>query len=210
MKKKQLEMFLQKIPNFTQPKPFLEQYQTPATIASDVLFFAYQQQDVQDKTVVDLGCGTGIFSVGASVLGARNVIGIDKDIDCISVAKTFSKKHDLNISYIAQDVSESSFTADTVLMNPPFGAQKGNIHADHVFLKKAFQNASVVYSLHLTKTLDHLKRFMKSLGADIETILTFDFPLKGQFEFHKKLVENVSVSCLRIVRSTAEKEEAYR
>ena len=211
MKKKQLEMFLQQVPDFSKPKPFLEQYQTPATIASEVLFFAYQYQDIQDRIVVDLGCGTGIFSVGSAMLGAKKVIGIDTDADCISVAKIFANSHNLNnITFISEDVSDSVFSADTVIMNPPFGAQKGNIHADQVFLKKAIQNADVVYSLHLTKTLPHLKRFAQSLDAEIEILTTFNFPIKGQFEFHKKLRENVSVSCLRFVHSSAEKEEACK
>jgi putative methylase len=160
---------------------------------------------------VDLGCGTGVFSVGAAILGANKVIGIDTDVECISVAKIFANSHNLNnITFISKDVSDSVFSADTVIMNPPFGAQKGNIHADQVFLKKAIQNADVVYSLHLTKTLSHLKRYAETLHAETEIVSTFNFPLKGQFEFHKKLKENVSVSCLRFVHSSAEKEEACK
>ena len=41
MKKKELELFLETVPDFTHPKPWLEQYQTPSSIASDMLFIAY-------------------------------------------------------------------------------------------------------------------------------------------------------------------------
>ena len=69
MKQKELEMLLQKIPEFNSPKPNLEQYLTPAPIAADLLFTAAQYGDIENKIVVDLGCGTGIFSFGAYLCG---------------------------------------------------------------------------------------------------------------------------------------------
>jgi putative methylase len=206
MKKKQLEMFLQQTPNFAKPNPGLEQYQTPAVIAADLLFFAYQQQDVMDKAVVDLGCGTGIFSFGSAVLNAKKVVGIDKDEESIQIAEEFARKHNLEITFLLQDISTVDLFADTVIMNPPFGAQKANVHADQVFLKKALQTAPVVYSLHLTKTVPFLTRFIQKNNACIDTVLNGSFPLKAQFRFHKKLVENVSVSILRIIRKSAEEK----
>ena len=41
MKKKELEMILQKIPTFEKPSPELEQYLTPAGIAADIIFTAH-------------------------------------------------------------------------------------------------------------------------------------------------------------------------
>ena len=41
MKKKNLELLLQKVPIFDTPDPSLEQYNTPANIASDIIFTAY-------------------------------------------------------------------------------------------------------------------------------------------------------------------------
>lgn len=204
MKKKQLEMFLQKTPDFIKPKPSLEQYQTPATIAADILFYAYQHHDIFDKTVVDLGCGTGMFSFGSKVLNAKKVIGIDRDSNCISLAESFAQKHHLDITFLVQDILKSDFSADTVIMNPPFGAQKSNHHADRAFLEKAISNASVVYSLHLTKTVPFLKKMIKSLDATIESAFEVSFPLKSQFSFHKKLLNTVSVSCLRIIHLPVE------
>lgn len=210
MKKKQLEIFLQQTPDFPNPDSALEQYKTPAPIAAEILFFAYQKQDITGKKVVDLGCGTGIFSFGAARLNAKNIIGIDKDPDCIALANSFAQKHHLNINFLVEDIANSCFTADTVLMNPPFGAQKANIHADKVFLEKAIKNSSIIYSLHLTKTVSHLKKFIKTQNASIDNKLNFSFPLKGQFSFHKKLIEQVQVSLLRITRLPAESQGVTR
>jgi len=61
MKKKELEILLQKVPSFEKPVPHFEQYLTPASIAADIIFTAHQFGDIENKTVIDLGCGTGIF-----------------------------------------------------------------------------------------------------------------------------------------------------
>jgi len=198
MKKKELEIFLEQIPDFSDPKPGFEQYKTPATIASDILFQAYASEDISDKQLLDLGCGTGIFSFGAKILNAEHVTGVDIDQKCIDLAVSFAKKNQFDIDFICTDISDVSEKVDTVLMNPPFGAQKQNIHADRVFIEKATSVASVVYSLHLEQTLDFLNKLLKSLKKKGRVLQIYDFPIKAQFSFHKKLKDTVPVALLQI------------
>ncbi len=54
MKKRKLEMILERLEGFSSPNPSLEQYQTPATIASELLYSALLRGDL-DGTVCDLG-----------------------------------------------------------------------------------------------------------------------------------------------------------
>ncbi|MFA7342169.1 MAG: 50S ribosomal protein L11 methyltransferase, partial [Candidatus Methanomethylophilaceae archaeon] len=77
MKKRELEMRLQRLLPMPAPDPALEQYATPASIAADVLFQAYGNGDIADRKVVDLGCGNGIFAIGAWLLGAEKVLALD-------------------------------------------------------------------------------------------------------------------------------------
>jgi ribosomal protein L11 methyltransferase len=42
---------------------------------------------IEGKQVVDIGCGSGILSVGACLLGAKNVLAIDIDPIAVEVAK---------------------------------------------------------------------------------------------------------------------------
>ena len=49
--------------------------------------------------ILDVGCGGGLISVPMKRLGA-NVVGIDASLKNIKVAKTYSKKNNLNIKYI--------------------------------------------------------------------------------------------------------------
>ena len=79
MKKKDLEIRLQNLAPFKEPKVELEQYPTHSSIATDILFEAYANGDIAGKDVVDLGCGTGIFAIGASLLGASSVTAYDLD-----------------------------------------------------------------------------------------------------------------------------------
>jgi len=198
MKQKKLEIFLQKTPEFEKPKPELEQYLTPATIAADILFLAYQQGDIKDKTILDLGCGTGIFSIGACLLGAKKVIGTDIDKNTIEIAKKFAKQNNLQIEYITKDVIKIKKIVDTVIMNPPFGAQKSNINADRKFLEKAFEQSKIIYSLHLSKTIPFIEKMIHSLKGEITLSKEYIFPIKSTQRFHKKKIENFNVKLIRI------------
>ena len=167
MRKKELEIILQKVPPFINPIPQLEQYLTPANIAADIIFIAYQFGDIKNKMVIDLGCGTGIFSIGAYITGAKKVIGIDVDKYSIEIAKNYAKKNNYKISFLVSDIKDIRKKCDTILMNPPFGAQKGNLNIDRIFINKGFEISSVLYSIHLTKTISFIEKLIEKKGGDI-------------------------------------------
>lgn len=190
---------LQQVPKPATPVPQLEQYMTPAPIAADIIFTAFQWGDLEDKTVVDLGCGTGIFSVGAACMGAKRILGFDIDKDVINAAKNYAKANALLINYAVQDVLTVDTLCDTVLMNPPFGAQKSNQKADRKFIEKAFEISQVAYSLHLKKTIPFLEKMIKALKGEISYQKDYVFPIKWMFEFHEKEVVRYDVTLLRTI-----------
>jgi putative methylase len=198
MKQRQLEIILQQIPKTNRPLPHLEQYITPAPIAADVIFTAYTWGDIQDKTVVDLGCGTGIFAIGAYLMGAKKVEGYDIDPYIISLAKEYATKKNYPVEFHTQEISAVQTTCDTVVMNPPFGAQKANLKADRKFIEKGFQIASVLYSFHLKKTVPFLEKLITALQGEITFQKDYEFPIKWIFDFHYKQVVSYKVSLLRI------------
>ena len=85
---------------------------------------------------------------------------------------------------------------DTVLMNPPFGAQKK--HADRPFLRKAMELAHVVYSLHLLKTQDFIQKEVSKVGGMITDRKTYEFEIRYTFEFHEKEKAHFDVTMFRI------------
>ena len=199
MKQKELEIILQKVPTYEQPNPLIEQYMTPANIAADIIFTAYRFGDIQDKKVVDLGCGTGIFSFGAKLANAKEVIGIDIDEQSLEIAKNFAKKNNEDIQFINQDVQDVDIKCDTVIMNPPFGAQKSNRWADRRFIEKGFEIAKVIYSLHLSKTIDFIEKMISSLSGEIDYYNNYVFPIKHSYSFHNKKSLKFDVTLLRIL-----------
>ena len=199
MKKKELEILLQKVPTYEQPNPFIEQYMTPADIAADIIYTAFQYDDILDKKIVDLGCGTGIFSFGAKIANAKEVIGIDIDEKSINIAKKYAQENNTDIQFIVKDVKEVDIKCDTVIMNPPFGAQKSNRWADRSFIEKGFEIAKVIYTLHLTKTIDFIEKMISSLDGKITLYKKYDFTIKHSFTFHKKKSQNVEITLLRII-----------
>ncbi len=182
-KKRQLEISLQSIPTFPNPKVELEQYQTPAKIAADLLWNAHALGDIEGMKVADLACGTGIFSVGSALLGSAEVVGVDSDPEAVDIARHEASHMGLEevCRFITTDVSDFNEKADTVIQNPPFGAQKANKEADRQFIVKSMEVAPVVYSFHILETEEFVRKYkakyhdtpdaMAALGYDAVRIL---------------------------------------
>lgn len=138
---------------------------------------AYANNDIIGKTVLDLGCGTGRLALGASYLGALNVVGVDLDKLAIETAVENSLKASLaeNVQWIIGDISAIVGRFDTVLQNPPFGVQTRK--ADRAFLAKALEVGNSVYSLHNHPQTD--KQLIKQLKAG-DGFADFPFSLFGK------------------------------
>ena len=190
MKKRDLEIKLQSLDVFDEPDPSLEQYPTPSVIASDILFTAYVENDISGRTVNDLGCGTGIFAIGAGLLGG-DAIGYDVSAEAIRIAKTNAEKSGVSIGLEVCDVSDVTRRADTTMMNPPFGSQKRN--ADRPFLDKAMELSDSVYSIHMETTLPFLQRYVRERGREICYYKTYKYQIPHTFSFHSKSEHIVDV-----------------
>lgn len=195
LKQRKLEMLLQQVEGFESPNVDLEQYATPALLAAEILHFAYMQGDLE-KTVFDLGCGTGMLAIGAKLLGAEQVTGFDVDRKALEVARKNAEKLGVDVDFVQSDIRDIEGHAETVVMNPPFGAQsKGN---DRPFLLSALKTSDVVYSIHNCGSHDFISKFIGN--ARITDWYTTSFPMKRTFKFHKKEVEMIKVEIYRIMR----------
>jgi putative methylase len=196
MKKRDLEIQLQRIAPLSCPNVGLEQYSTPAVIAADVLFIAYANGDVAGRKVADLGCGSGMFSIGAWLLGAE-VIGVDSSEAAIEETGRNAAELGADIELLHMDVGEFDLRVDTVIMNPPFGCQQRG--ADRPFLEKAMEIADVVYSMHMTSTVPFLREFVGRKGWKLVLQKEYKFEIPHMFEFHRKdkMFKEVSLICIR-------------
>jgi putative methylase len=198
IRRKRLEIALQKLRPLEERSARLEQYQTPAAIAADVLWEAFAAGDIHGRAVVDLGCGNGVFCIGAKLMGAELAMGVDVDPGAVTVARSNAEMLGLDLEISQGDVSSISGSFDTVLMNPPFGAQTR--HADRAFIEKAVALAPVSYSLHNDGSQEFIGSMVGTLGGRSEAMKRYKFEIPYAFEFHRKANETISVVLLKLER----------
>lgn len=155
MKLKQLQSQLESVKPFKSPKIEFEQYPTSALIAGHLIFTAQEQfDDLESKTVIDLGIGCGMLSIASSFMETGINIGIDIDDDALNQTLENASAFDMTLDLIKMDVGEYShkLKADTVIMNPPFGTKTVQ-GIDITFLKVATAISDhAIYSLHKSST----------------------------------------------------------
>jgi putative methylase len=198
MNQKQLAMQLSKLVSVKDKKVNLEQYQTDSEIAAEILWAAFMQGDIEDKSIADFGCGNGILGIGALLLGAKKAMLVDIDNKCINAANDNLKLLKLKATLLNCDISKVQGRFDTVLQNPPFGTKTE--HADKAFLLKAMESADVVYSFHKSSTESFVNAVAEDNGFKVVNKWLFKFPIKQSFEFHKKKVAYVDVGCYRLAK----------
>jgi putative methylase len=208
VRKLDLELLLSSTKAHPTPSAGLEQYTVSVETAAQMLYIAaYTFGDIVDKTVLDLGCGTGRLALGAAFLGAREVVGVDIDRTALKVASENSVNTGLKnkVQWVAADIGTVIGQFDTVLENPPFGVQKRG--ADRKFLEKALKSGKAVYSLHkgtredtaLTERMKarggetaqalpsrFLKRFVEKHGGEVKSIYPLVMNIPHMFNFHTK------------------------
>jgi len=207
IRKLDLERFLASVVPQPNPQVHLEQYTVSEQIAANMLFIAANaNDDVTGKSVLDLGCGTGRLALGASFVGAKEVVGIDIDRSAIQTASQNKKKTGLsNVQLILGDIDTIYGCFDTVLQNPPFGVQTRE--ADRAFLVKALEVGKSIYSLHSHPEVDarlikqlkasqgflqvqaspFLERFIAQHGGFVTAVYAMVMTIPKMFDFHTKL-----------------------
>jgi len=136
MKLKELESHLQQVEEFEAPKILLEQYPTRPHIAACMLHtMAASFGDLEGRTVADLGCGCGVLSLGAVMLGADFVTGFDVDPDALATFQQNLEEFEMEqVDLVMLDVARlggewrgkvgtaspsSSSLSSTLLISPP-------------------------------------------------------------------------------------------
>ena len=158
--KSKLAIVLSQLKKFINPDVTKEQYSTESEIAAEIIWFAAMNGDLKGKIVADLGCGTGILGIGCLLMGAKRVYFVDSDSDALKIAKdNVSALRLKNAFYVNAEVVRFNRTVHTIVENPPFGVKY--LHADRVFLEKAFELADTIYSFHKLETRPFIENFAK-------------------------------------------------
>ncbi len=199
MNKAKLVQILSSLQGFKHQDIGLEQYPTPAEIAAAILWTALMNKDIEGKILADLGCGFGVFGLGAAILGAKKIYMVDLDEDVLAIAKhnkkTLEKKLKRKLPCTFSNINVNNFKnkVDVVIENPPFGVKK--THSDKTFLLKAMGVAPKIYSFHKYSTKKFINSFVEDNGFKIREIQRFKFPLTRSYWFHIKSIHYVDVGC---------------
>lgn len=75
--------------------------------------------DLQDKTVIDFGCGSGILAIAALKLGAKSAIGIDIDPQAILASHNNAQQNGVadRLQLFLSDEKPANLKADVVVAN---------------------------------------------------------------------------------------------
>ncbi len=180
-----------------------EAYDTDAATASELLFTAeIKYEDIRNRRVLDLGCGSGILAIGAALLGAENVVGIDINGDSVQAAVKNAGLAGVSVDLVQGDIEAVRGLFDVTVMNPPFGTRvKGS---DIVFLSKALKVSKIVYTLH--KSVERNRSFLRDkveeLGGKVDAIFKIRMELARTYNFHKKKHYPVEADLYRVISAT--------
>jgi putative methylase len=194
--KRQLEIRLGELDILSDPKLKLEQYPVSPEVASELLYMAGFEHEDLERRVVDLGTGTGRLAIGAVLMGAEEVIGVDVDPRAIAIAVENAAKVGVRVQWVVGDIEALGKRFDTVVMNPPYGTRSP--HKDVSFLLRAFELAPTVYSIHKSSTRDYLVSLVERQGRRVDEVRSMKMRIPRSFEFHTKKWRNIDVDLYRI------------
>ncbi|RQG97017.1 METTL5 family protein [Natrarchaeobius chitinivorans] len=205
LSRRQLARVLESLEDFADPSVELEQYLTPPDLAAHLTHLANLQGDL-DRRVIDLGTGTGMLAIAASLAGAERVVGIDVDPNALSLARHNASVVDSDggridgLEWVRGDVTRHPFsiTGATVVSNPPFGAQRGNRHADRAFLETARELAGVSYTIHNEGSQAFVESFTADGDGEVTHAFRATFPIERRFDFHTADRETLKAEVFRI------------
>ncbi|WP_123534660.1 METTL5 family protein [Halosimplex salinum] len=197
------------VAGFENPRVDLEQYRTPPDIAAHLIHTADLQGDIEDRVVVDLGTGTGMLALGAVLRGPKRVVGVDLDPDPLATARANERRvaAAADVEWVRGDATQVPLAPKeptTVVMNPPFGAQSGNEHADRGFLATAAAISEVSYSIHNAGSEEFVESFAGDNGGTVTHAFAAELDLPHQFDFHDAERQTIDVEVFRIAWDGAE------
>ena len=184
MKREELVRRIQAVPPPPHPAAPLEQVATPAEAAADLLSDLDRRFGLEGRSVLDLGCGTGRLAVGAALLGAAPVVGVEVDATLVPIARAAARAAKATVEFRVSDVARWDHPADVVVMNPPFGAQTR--HADRPFWERAFSLARCsVGAFASSASRTFIARLALDRGAHVVEVEPVRWDLPRLFPHHR-------------------------
>lgn len=185
MRRSDLVRTLAGLSPFERPDPAREQLATPPEAAATLLESAVANDDLVGRSVLDLGAGTGLLSIGAALLGAGRVVAIEIDPAAAAAARAAARRLSLAVEVRVGRVSDARTPVDTVVMNPPFGAQRKG--ADRPFWERAMALADrAVYAFASVESRSFIAGKAVARPAYVESVRPVPWELERTFPHHRQ------------------------
>lgn len=135
---------------------------------------AMEQVELQDKRVLDMGCGSGILSIGSLLLGAREVIGVDIDLNSVTIAKENLEQNKLAAKFTGYctDILQNNKLRNEFEQNP-FDIVLANIVADVIMMQAQVlyeslkQNGTLITSGIIENRKEEVKTALLQVGFEV-------------------------------------------
>lgn len=203
MDKTQLKIKLSQIKDFENPRISMEQYLTPSEVATDLIYSAYMQGDIERRKVADLGAGTGMLGIGALLAGGE-VLFVEKEQNALELLKSNLESFGFNserFKIVDKDVNEFDEDVDTVVMNPPFST-----HSDLLFdfWGRAFELADSVYGVSHSEGVQSIKNLAEDYSFSLKFKESYKISLPPSYGFHTEQDHEVPINILYFKKDNGE------
>lgn len=138
------------------------------------------EEDIKEKSVIDMGTGTGILSILAKKLGASETIGIDIDEFAIENARENGLLNSSEVDWIVGDdrALSSLKPADIFLANINLNVIKDNLHK---YINKVNPGGAIFLSGFLSSDRDEIMNLATKLGLKFAKLTEADNWLAMKF-----------------------------
>lgn len=125
---------------------------------------AILEEDLKGKTVLDMGCGTGVLSILAEKRGAKSILAIDIDEWCFINTLENRERNDCHKIEVKQGSSEQiEGQFDVLLANINRNILMENLH---LYVKHLNSGASIFLSGFYEKDLKFIDEKCKAIGLE--------------------------------------------
>ncbi|NHM05886.1 methyltransferase [Flavobacterium sp. CYK-4] len=164
------------------------------TISTKLLLEFIETLPLQNKTLLELGCGCGIISVLAAQKGA-NVTATDINDVALTALEKNATDNQVSIDIIKSDLFEKLHekTFDYIIINPPYYPKRPNSVAENAwFCGENFEYFEALFAQLVDFLIAENKTYMiLSEDCELETIKKIG--LKNQIHFNLVLEKKVAL-----------------
>lgn len=147
-----------------------------------------RKHELKDKNVIDIGTGTGVLSVFASLSGAKRVLALDASATAIEWARKNFKRNSVEVDVEVNNLTEYiDEKADIIVANLPPAEQvenlksvKKNLNEDGVLIISWLKNLAFKQFVRGFKVIEHIE------GIEYDA-----YVLKATDEYEDDYIEDV-------------------